>query len=224
MVSNQVPWPRVCPISPPAIQDQLHTDPMSAMSSDGAAAWMMGTFGDTAPTVLWMKGDIMADFEQKRMKDDIMADFGQNRLCILYGPGGVGKSSVLNIRHVMIGFSASSIGASQLVYDSRIASTPEGSPCRFISYWSPSYRGLLLELEWIAVCWLSQTIFLLGLSLTPLNLISSLNVHLTKQEAKRKQRTIVALLHDSSPHCRSCSCVTYIFPKFYGRCFFPTTR
>ena len=44
----------------------------------------------TLKTIMWMLGDMHTDFGNKRM-------------FILYGPGGVGKSSVVNILATVIG-------------------------------------------------------------------------------------------------------------------------
>jgi hypothetical protein len=46
--------------------------------------WIYDVFGEDSETVLWIIGDMIADF-------------GNKRLFMLYGPGGVGKTSVVNI-------------------------------------------------------------------------------------------------------------------------------
>ena len=50
----------------------------------GMCKWIHDVFGESTITILWLTGDIMADF-------------GNKRFFILYGPGNVGKSSVLSI-------------------------------------------------------------------------------------------------------------------------------
>lgn len=66
--------------------------------SYGAISWIRGVFDDhDMRTVLWLLGDLFADFGNKRM-------------FILYGPGGVGKSSVVNIIATAIGGMLTRIG------------------------------------------------------------------------------------------------------------------
>ena len=47
-------------------------------------SWIHGVFGDNSETILWIIGDIMADFGNKRM-------------FMLYGPANIGKTTVVNI-------------------------------------------------------------------------------------------------------------------------------
>ena len=58
--------------------------PMSYLEQRKAALWISDVFGSNTKTILWMIGDTIADFGNKRM-------------FILKGPGGIGKSSVINI-------------------------------------------------------------------------------------------------------------------------------
>ena len=55
------------------------------------------------PTVLWMIGEIVAEFYNKRM-------------FILYRPDGVGKSSVINIVTFALGGNSPSISASDIKF------------------------------------------------------------------------------------------------------------
>ena len=57
---------------------------------DGAIAWLYGVFGENIITMLWALGDMLYDSSNKRM-------------FILYGPGGVGKTTVANIMNAVIG-------------------------------------------------------------------------------------------------------------------------
>ena len=54
--------------------------------------WIYRTFKESTETILWILGDIMADF-------------GNKRLFILYGPGNVGKTTVVNIISMLSSYS-----------------------------------------------------------------------------------------------------------------------
>ncbi len=58
-------------------------------SRQGAMGWLHGVFGDNMITLLWALGDMLYNSSNKR-------------LFILYGPGGVGKSTVANILGAVI--------------------------------------------------------------------------------------------------------------------------
>lgn len=47
-------------------------------------SWIYSVFGEQTESILWLIGDILADF-------------GNKRIFMLYGPGGVGKTTVVNI-------------------------------------------------------------------------------------------------------------------------------
>ena len=67
----------------------------------GAVSWLYRVFGDNIITILWALGDMLYDSNNKRM-------------FILYGPGGVGKSTVANIMNAVIGGTIPSL-SSELV-------------------------------------------------------------------------------------------------------------
>lgn len=56
---------------------------------DGAIGWLHRVFGNNTTTILWALGDMLYDCNNKR-------------IFILYGPGGVGKSTVANIINTVI--------------------------------------------------------------------------------------------------------------------------
>ena len=62
----------------------------------GAVGWIYREFGSNTITILWALGDMLYDSNNKRM-------------FILYGPGGVGKSTVANIMNAVIGGSIPSL-------------------------------------------------------------------------------------------------------------------
>jgi hypothetical protein len=96
-----------------------------------AMGWLHDVFGDNVITLLWALGDMLYDSSNKR-------------LFILYGPGGVGKSTVANILGAVIGgtvptiashnialnpksFSRYNVGTSQLITaaSSRLINVPD---------------------------------------------------------------------------------------------------
>ncbi len=100
-------------------------------SREGAMGWIYDVFGDNIITLLWALGDMLCDSCNKR-------------LFILYGPGGVGKSTVANILGGVIGgtiptiashnialnpksFSRHNVNASQLITaaSSRLINVPD---------------------------------------------------------------------------------------------------
>lgn len=75
------------------------------LSSVGAVKWISDVFDtNDVLTILWMLGDMHADFGTKRM-------------FILYGPGGVGKSSVVNIIAAAIGGTLCKLNDSAILYN-----------------------------------------------------------------------------------------------------------
>jgi phage/plasmid-associated DNA primase len=60
-------------------------------STGGTIAWIHGVFDNSdKKAIIWMIGDVYADFDMKRM-------------FLLYGPGGIGKSSVVDIIATALG-------------------------------------------------------------------------------------------------------------------------
>ena len=53
-------------------------------SRDSLSRWVYDVFEENSETILWLIGDMLSDF-------------GTKRLFILYGPGNIGKSTVVNI-------------------------------------------------------------------------------------------------------------------------------
>ena len=68
-----------------------------------ALVWLRQVFGNNIKTILWAIGDMLYDGSNKRM-------------FILYGPGGVGKSSVVNIIAAAIGGTIPVISPDYIVY------------------------------------------------------------------------------------------------------------
>jgi hypothetical protein len=64
----------------------------------GGVGWIYRVFGESMITVLWAIGDMLYDSTNKR-------------LFILYGPGGVGKSTVVNIIGAIIGGTIPTLGS-----------------------------------------------------------------------------------------------------------------
>lgn len=73
----------------PILQFNLKFSIVRARKS-GAVSWLHRVFGDNINTILWALGDMLYDSNNKRM-------------FILYGPGGVGKSTVATIMNAVIG-------------------------------------------------------------------------------------------------------------------------
>jgi hypothetical protein len=61
--------------------------------------WIHDVFADDSKTILWIIGDIMADFGTKRM-------------FILYGPGNIGKTTVVSIIRSLSSNTINDIGGS----------------------------------------------------------------------------------------------------------------
>mmetsp|Transcript_2713 Transcript_2713/g.7231 ORF Transcript_2713/g.7231 Transcript_2713/m.7231 type:complete len:510 (-) Transcript_2713:16017-17546(-) len=77
------------------------------ISPYGAIAWIRDVFREEdVMSILWLIGDIHADFGNKRM-------------FILYGPGGVGKSSVVNIIATAVGGNLTKLSANTIVLNPR---------------------------------------------------------------------------------------------------------
>lgn len=69
----------------PSRISSISMKPMSCPVDKGPAlAWIVNSFGENWKTILWMAGDIMADF-------------GDKRAWILYGPGKTGKSKTMEM-------------------------------------------------------------------------------------------------------------------------------
>ncbi len=132
--------------NPPTAKNTLCTIPVSNVnpvlrlnlsyssakaSRHNAMGWLYDVFGDNIITLLWALGDMLYDSSNKH-------------LFILYGPGGVGKSTVANILGGVIGgtvptiashsialnprsFSRHNISASQLIAaaSSRLVNVPD---------------------------------------------------------------------------------------------------
>ncbi|KAG7358006.1 hypothetical protein IV203_014593 [Nitzschia inconspicua] len=74
-----------CPLKLRKILKKLTIPPMvSAHKRGSMCQWIYDVFEEDTKTVLWLIGDMMADF-------------GTKRLFIIYGPGGVGKTTVVNM-------------------------------------------------------------------------------------------------------------------------------
>ena len=81
------------------------------MLPNGAVRWMNDVFDrKDIYAILWMLGDMYADFGNKRM-------------FILYGPGGIGKSSVVNIIGTAIGGSITKLQADTILINPSSFST-----------------------------------------------------------------------------------------------------
>lgn len=78
----------------------------------GPVRWIRDVFGANYTTVLWLIGDIMSDQ-------------GQRRLWILYGPGGVGKSTVVSLIVRLLGSGVYTIAPQKLILTGRGTSWTE---------------------------------------------------------------------------------------------------
>ena len=75
----------VCPLKYSARVSRIVIPERIELTNGGYLVdWIYRTFKESTETILWILGDIMADF-------------GNKRLFILYGPGNVGKTTVVNI-------------------------------------------------------------------------------------------------------------------------------
>jgi hypothetical protein len=75
----------VCPPRVSRVIKKIRVPKNISLSKGGyLCRWIHNVFESDSETILWIIGDILADF-------------GNKRLFIFYGPGGVGKTSVVNI-------------------------------------------------------------------------------------------------------------------------------
>eukprot|EP00957_Ditylum_brightwellii_P068795 5222498-Ditylum_brightwellii.AAC.1 len=81
----------------PVLQFNINFSSVRACKN-GALAWLYRVFGTNVDTILWALGDMLYGSNNKR-------------LFIMYGPGGVGKSTVANIMHAVIGGTIPTIGS-----------------------------------------------------------------------------------------------------------------
>lgn len=94
----------VCNVNP-VLKLNIHISDTVA-SNDGALSWLYSVFGSNVSTLLWALGDMLYDSSNKRM-------------FIMYGPGGVGKSTVANIMNAVVGGTIPSLKSSLVCIDLR---------------------------------------------------------------------------------------------------------
>ena len=86
---------------------------------NGALAWLYRVFGSNTIIVLWAIGDMLYDSSNKRM-------------FILYGPGGVGKSTVANIINAIIGGTIPTLSPDLVCYNTKSFRKPLLSTDQFM--------------------------------------------------------------------------------------------